>query len=215
MTKVALYCRVSTGKQDYENQIRSLKEFCQKRGFEIYKIFSETISGKESERPEFKQLMFEASQHQFDAVVVWALDRFTREGTEKVWMYLSKLNNYGVQFISYQEPYFNTDNELVRDVLFSIMGALAKQERVRISERTKAGLSKALAMGKKLGKPPVNAKIRDWIKDLRRQGKSYSEISKEVYYYTKSNNKKMVSIGFISKVLSDDVEFSNKGHKTN
>lgn len=199
---IAIYLRVSTEKQDYENQLMQLKEYCKKQGWNTYKIYSETISGKESERPIFKEMMKDASQKKFDAILVWALDRFTREGVAKAWYYISQLNIYGTKFFSFTEPYFNTDNKFTRDILFSIMATLAEQERLRISERTKAGLQRAKAMGKKIGKPPVPEKIKQLIIDLREQGKSYREICKEVYYWDSSKHKKQVSMGFVHKTLS-------------
>ncbi len=189
--KVAIYARVSTTQQEYENQLEQLRDYCNKQGWEIYKEYTETISGKESQRP-------------VDAILVWALDRFTREGTEKVWLYLTQLKSWGVGFISYTEPYFRTENELVRDVLFSIMGALAKQERLRISERTKAGLERARKLGKKLGKPEIPQKLKEEIIKLREQGLSYREICERVYYWDKSRNKHFVSLGFVHKTLSEN-----------
>ncbi len=199
---IAIYTRVSTEKQEYENQLLQLREFAKKKSWKVYKEYSETISGKESQRPEFLKMMKEASQKKFDAIVVWALDRFTREGTERVWHYISLLNSYDVKFISYSEPHFNTDNELVRDVLLSIMGALAKQERLRLSARTKAGLERARLQGKKIGKPIASNKTKEWIRKLREQGKSYREICKEVYYWDASRNRHNVSMGLVHKTLS-------------
>ena len=76
---VAIYSRVSTGKQDYENQLLQLREFSKNKGWKVYEEYSETISGKEADRPEFKRMLEDASKRKFDAIVVWALDRFTRE----------------------------------------------------------------------------------------------------------------------------------------
>ena len=201
--KVAIYTRVSTTKQEYENQINALKEYCKSKGWTIHKEYAEVISGKESNRPEFKKMMLEAQQKKFDAILVWALDRFTREGTEKVFRYLSELKYAKVQFLSYTEPFLNTDNEFMRDILFSIMGALAKQERIKMSERTKAGLEKARLKGIKLGKKPVSEKTKKEIIKLREQGKSYRDICKEVWYWDDSRNKHYVSMGFVHKTLSE------------
>ena len=202
--KIAIYTRVSTEKQDYENQLLQLREFAKNKGWEIVQEYAETISGKESQRPEFQKMFAEASKKKFDAIVVWALDRFTREGTERVWHYISLLNSYSVKFISYSEPHFNTENELVRDILLSVMGALAKQERLRLSARTKAGLERARLQGKKIGKPKMNKKVINLIIELREQGKSYREICKEVYYWDASRNKHYVSMGFVHKTLSNN-----------
>jgi len=77
--KIAIYARVSTGKQDYENQLIELREYCKTREHEIVEVYKETISGKEAERPEFKRMMEDVTKRKFEAVLVWALDRFTRE----------------------------------------------------------------------------------------------------------------------------------------
>jgi len=199
--KIAIYIRVSTTKQDYENQLLQLKEFSKKNNWKIVKVYAETISGKETNRPIFKEMFSDASKRKFDGILVWALDRFTREGTEKVWYYISLLNSYNIKFISYQEPLLNTNNELARDIVLTVMGSLAKQERLRISARTKAGLERARLKGIKLGKKPISDKIKKKIIKLREQGKSYREICEEVHYWDKSNNKHYVSIGFVHKTL--------------
>ena len=200
--KVAIYTRVSTEKQNYESQLYELREYCKKQEWEIIKEYAEIISGKESDRQEFKKMLVDASKHEFDAILVWALDRFTREGTERVWYYFSMLKSYGVIFISYQEPYLRTDNELIRDIMISVMGALAKQERLRISARTKMGQERARREGKKIGKPEISEKTKQQIIELREQGKSFREICKEVYYWDSSRHQHFVSLGFVHKVLS-------------
>lgn len=188
--------------QEHDNQLNQLKDYCKKKEWSIYKVYSETKSGGEAQRPLFKEMMTEAGQKRFDAILVWALDRFTREGTEKVWHYISLLNSYDVKFISYSEPYFNTDNEMVRDILLSVMGSLAKQEKLRISQRVKAGLETAKKKGKILGKPKVSEKIKQQIVELREQGKSYRDICREVFYWDASRNKHSVSMGFVHKTLA-------------
>lgn len=201
--KVAIYARVSKAEEDYENQLMQLKEYCKKKEWEIYKIYSEVISGKESQRPLFKDMMIAASQQKFDSILVWALDRFTREGVAKAWHYISQLDYDGVQFISFKEPFLNTDNKLVKDMLFSIMSVLAEQERIRISERTKAGLERARKQGSRLGKPPVPKNVKEQIVKLREQGKSYRDICKEVYYWDAARHRKFVSMGFVHKTLDE------------
>jgi len=201
--KVAIYIRVSTTKQDYENQLAQLREYCTKNGWSIYKIYQEVISGKESDRPIFKEMMLEATQKKFDTVLVWALDRFTREGVNKVWNYITTLDYHKVDFRSYKEPYLNTDNKMQRDLLFSVMGILAEQERLRISDRTKAALQKLKDRGIKLGREPIKNKIKDLIVNLHEQGKSYREICQEVSYWDKNHNKHYVSMGFVHKTLKN------------
>ena len=214
--KVAIYTRVSTDKQDYENQLIQLREYCKKKSFEISVIYRETISGKEHNRPEFKQMMSDASKQKFDAILVWALDRFTREGVDKVWKYIKELDYHGIEFISYQEPFLNTDNKMVKDMLFSIMGVLAEQERIRISERTKTSLlrykrqiekngyfiSKEGKKVKALGRPSIK-NVDKKIIEAHNSGMSMRQISKTIYYWTASNNKRFVSLGYVHKVIKN------------
>jgi len=114
-------------------------------GYKIHQEYVDKESGGKGrgERKQFTQMFKDASIRQFDLVVFWALDRFTREGLQKTIYYLQRLDSCGVKFHSYTEPYLNTDQELVRDILLSVLASLAKQERRRISERTKAGLETA------------------------------------------------------------------------
>jgi DNA invertase Pin-like site-specific DNA recombinase len=140
--KVALYQRVSTDRQNVANQRQALLDYCKAKNYEIVAIYEEAESGSysESKRPQFLTLLEEASKRKFDAILVWALDRFTREGLYKTLHYLKLLEGYGVGFISYQEQYLNTtsENPLVRDIMLAIMAILAKQERLRGIERQRA-----------------------------------------------------------------------------
>jgi DNA invertase Pin-like site-specific DNA recombinase len=181
-TLVAIYARVSTKeKQEIQNQLRELRQWCGRMGHRIYHeyIDKETGSKGRSERKQFSQMFKDASQRKFDLVVFWALDRFTREGLQKTIYYLQQLDGYGVKFHSYQEEYLNTDNELVRDILISVLASLAKQERRRISERTKAGLDTARQKGKKLG-APSKGHLKDEIVRLVRQGNPKQAVAKKL-----------------------------------
>lgn len=178
--RVAIYTRVSTGKQEYENQLNQLRDYCKSKDWDIFEEYNEKVSGKERNRPEFVRMMDHAAKRKFDVILVWALDRFTREGTERVWHYISLLNSYGVKFVSYQEPFFNTDNEMVRDILLSVMGTLAKQERIRLGLRTKAGLERAKKQGKKIGRPGISSYHKKRIIELHNLGESINKISKQI-----------------------------------
>jgi DNA invertase Pin-like site-specific DNA recombinase len=100
----------------------------------------------------------EASRRKFDLVLFWSLDRFSREGVLETLNHLKKLDSYGVNWRSYQESYFDSCGPF-KDVVVSLMATLAKQERLRISERTKAGLRRAKREGKTLGRPRVEVDV--------------------------------------------------------
>lgn len=148
----ALYVRVSTEKQDSENQLRDLRPYCEMKGYHVYNEYIDIVSGTKDERPAFTQMFKEAHQQKFNVVLFWSLDRFSRAGTLYTLTKLKELENLGVGWESYTEPYFSSAGQF-KDVVLSIMATLAKMERDKISERTKAGLARARAAGKHPGRP--------------------------------------------------------------
>lgn len=137
--KVAIYVRVSTGKQEANNQLIQLRNYCSKCNYEIFKEYIDVISGKENSRPSYDQMFLDAHKRLFDLVLFWDLSRFSRAGTLFTLQKLRELENIGVGWESYQELYFKSIGDF-KDVVLSIMSTLAKIERERISSRTKAGL---------------------------------------------------------------------------
>lgn len=176
---VAIYARVSTkDKQEVENQLAQLREYCAKANLVIYREYIDHESGGKADRTEFKALFADAHQKKFDLVLVWALDRFSREGVRPTINYLCQLESYGIRFTSYTEQYLDTAG-LFREAIISILATLAKQEKIRISERVKAGLAIARAKGVKLGRrsvaPKDNKKIIDTYEKIKtREGKAPS-----------------------------------------
>jgi DNA invertase Pin-like site-specific DNA recombinase len=130
--RVALYGRVSKddGKQDTENQLHELREFCQRSRWTIAHEYVDRASGKTADRPQFKKLFEDAGKRQFDLVLFWSLDRFTREGVLETLHHLQRLSSHGVGWRSYQENYLDSCGPF-RDVVISLMATLAKQERLR------------------------------------------------------------------------------------
>jgi DNA invertase Pin-like site-specific DNA recombinase len=179
--KVGIYCRVSTNDkgQTTDNQLLILMEYCQKMDWQIYKVFTDTQSGSSGQRPSFLEMLNEASKRKFDLVLFWALDRFTREGTRKTIHYLELLESYGVGFKSYTESYIDTSG-IFRDVIISLLSTLACQERVRLSERVMAGMSRASLKGKRMGRPQLKDAVLEKIIELRNNGLSNRKIAKEV-----------------------------------
>jgi DNA invertase Pin-like site-specific DNA recombinase len=153
--RVALYARVSTGidkGQDTENQLVQLREYCQRQGYAIVEEYIDQASGKSSDRDSFRKLFDGASKRLFDRVVVWALDRFSRAGVPKTFEHIRQLTAYGVAFESYTEAHFRTSGP-AGELLVAVAAWIAKQERIRISDRTKAGLERARRQGKVPGRP--------------------------------------------------------------
>jgi DNA invertase Pin-like site-specific DNA recombinase len=175
--RIALYGRVSKddGKQDTENQLHELREFCKRSGWNIEHEYVDKASGKTAERPQFKHMFEDASKRKFDLVLFWALDRFSREGVLETLNHLQRLSAWGVGWRSYQEAYLDSCGPF-KDVVVSLMATLAKQERLRISERTKAGLQRARRAGKVLGRPRVEVDVKR-LRSLQEQGLSLRQIA--------------------------------------
>jgi len=156
MVKVAIYARVSTTKQELDNQLNALRKYCNNARYEIVNEYTDIISGSKDSRPGFNKLFKDAHKRQFNLVVFWDISRFSRAGTLYTLQKLKELDNAGIKWHSYQEPYFSSIGQF-KDVVLSIMATLAKMERERISERTKAGLVRARKEGKLIGRPRNDA----------------------------------------------------------
>src|SRR5947208_12125755 len=99
--------------------------------------------------------MFEdASRRKFDVLLFWSLDRFSREGVLETLQHLQRLTSYGVGWKSFTEQYLDSCG-VFRDAVLSILATIAKQERIRLSERTVAGLERARKAGRIGGRPRV------------------------------------------------------------
>ena len=149
--RVAIYCRVSTDKQEAENQLLALREYTKRVGWTTHKEYVDIISGAENSRPAFNLMFEDAHKKLFDVVLFWDISRFSRSGTLYTLQKLEELDNLGIQWHSYQEAYFSTAGQF-KDAIISIMATLAKIQREQISERTKAGLARARAAGAQIGK---------------------------------------------------------------
>ena len=162
--KVVLYIRVSTNKQELTNQENQLREYCKKKEYKVIHVYSEIISGKEKSRPAFDEMFHDARKRLFDMVLFWDLSRFSRAGTLYTLQRLKELENLGIDWESYQEPYFKSIGAF-RDVVLSIMSTLAKMEREKISQRTKAGLYVDGKLKDNVGKRGKDKKPRRIRKD--------------------------------------------------
>jgi DNA invertase Pin-like site-specific DNA recombinase len=150
-----LYARVSTnnGQQDPELQLRELREYCTRRGWEVSGEYGDHISGSKDRRPALDRLMADAHRRRFDAVVVWKFDRFARS-TSHLLKALETFRALGVEFVSLSEQ-VDTSTPMGK-MMFTVLAAVAGLERSLIVERVKAGLRNARAKGRRLGRPRVS-----------------------------------------------------------
>lgn len=179
-SRIVLYARVSTRDkgQDTRNQLHQLREFAAKQDWEIVHEYIDHVSGKTGDRPQFKAMMKAASMREFDLVLFWSLDRLSREGVLQTLTYLQTLTSYGVGWKSFTEQYLDSCG-VFKDAVLSILATIAKQERIRLSERTIAGLERARKAGAAIGRPRVITD-RAKVKALRAAGKSLPAIAKQM-----------------------------------
>jgi DNA invertase Pin-like site-specific DNA recombinase len=177
---IAIYSRVSTRDkgQDVENQLRQLREFCAKQGWTISREFVDYASGKRGDREQFQAMFKAASRREFDSVLFWSLDRFSREGVYETLQHLQRLTAYEVGYRSFTEQYLDSCG-LFKEAVISILATIAKQERVRLSERTVAGLERARQQGRIGGRPRV-VTDRGRVRDLRAAGASLGQIAEQM-----------------------------------
>jgi len=172
--KTAIYVRVSTDKQELMNQIKDLEEYSNKSGYDVVGVYKDIITGKTNNRPAFNELFEDAHKKKFDVVIFWDLSRFSRSGTLYTLQKLKELENLDIDWESYQEPYFRSAGQF-KDVVISIMATIAKIEREKISQRTKAGMRIKKLQGVHIGRPSGSKDKRRrnrtcWKKKIKREG---------------------------------------------
>lgn len=173
--RTAIYVRVSTEDQTTLNQELQLMDYCKLKGFDVTHVYSESISGTRSDREQLKQMFVDAKLKRFDMLLFWSLDRLTREGAGKTFEYLNQLERYGVQWCSFSEDWMNSAGPF-KTVIISLLSTLAKMEREKISQRTKAGLQRVKQNGVKLGRS--KSIDRDSVKELKQNGMSNRSIAR-------------------------------------
>lgn len=144
--KVAIYVRVSTSEQTVENQIRICREWVERNGHDVFRVYEDVMSGAKSSRPAFNDLLDDMRQYRFRGVVVTKLDRIGRS-LQHIISILDEFKCKSVEFVAVTQ---NIDTTTASGRLqWQIMGAFAEFEREIISERTKDGLVGKKNVGKR------------------------------------------------------------------
>ena len=180
--KVALYCRVSTSTKDQttENQLRELKSYCDRMGYEVVKIYEDEVSGAKSreKRPAYSELCKDAFLKKFDVIIGWDVSRFSRSLKEFV-HFLSDMDEKGIGVIAVKNG-LDTSSSSGR-MMMKLIGVLEEWNREMLIERTNAGLARTVANGTKLGRKSVlTPSIRRKILDLKENGSSIRTIANEI-----------------------------------
>jgi DNA invertase Pin-like site-specific DNA recombinase len=147
--KVAMYARVSTNEQTPENQLIELRRYVEARGWSAIEYVDHGVSGAKDRRPALDQLTADVRRHKVQAVVCWRLDRLGRNLRHLV-LLLDEWQSRGVVFVTLGEG-IDTSTPAGR-LVAGVLGSIAEFERSRIQERIVAGLARARAQGKRLGR---------------------------------------------------------------
>jgi len=174
MKRAGLYVRVSTVDQHPETQLRELRQFTDQRGLQIVKEYTDHgVSGTRARRPGLDQMLDDARRHRFDVLVVWSCDRLARS-TKHLLQVLDEISGMGIQFLSQREA-IDTEGPLGRAVVV-IVSAMAELERCLIVERVRAGMRRARAEGRQIGRARLDVNREQIVHD-RRSGMSLTRVA--------------------------------------
>ncbi len=190
--RVALYLRVSTREQSIDGQERELREEAARRGWVVAAVFREKASASGTvPRTEYDRLMSEAkpAARQWSHLMVWSLDRFSRETFTKAAQSVLDLERLGIRFHSLKEPVVDTPEDGVpafgRDAMLALLPVIASFESRRRSERVRLALAEIKAGRRKArGKlgPAFKVDLRSIrrAEAMRKQGKTWNDVARSL-----------------------------------
>src|SRR5580698_4157430 len=178
--KTALYARVSTTDQNCETQLRELREYVSRRGWQSVGEYVDTgFSGSKASRPALDRLMADAAQRKFDCIVVYKIDRFGRSVLH-LNQQLAALTSYGVRFIATSQSLDTDERNPTSRLLLQILASVAEFEREMIRERTLSGIQAARAAGKVIGRPKRIFRRGEVVRLRDEEGLSWRAIGKQL-----------------------------------
>ncbi|MDF2995108.1 MAG: Resolvase domain [Xanthobacteraceae bacterium] len=176
--RVAFYLRVSTDEQTTANQRRELEAVANRAGWNVVAVYEDAgISGAKGreKRPGFDSLLKAVTRHEVDMVAAWSVDRIGRSMPDLV-SFLTEVHASGADLYLHQQA-LDTSTPAGR-AMFQMMGVFAEFERAMIQERVKAGLARAKAEGKRLGRPTIGNDVEARIRALRAEGMGILKVAK-------------------------------------
>ena len=191
--RVALYVRVSTDGQTVDNQLRELRAAARRHGWQVAEIFrDEGVSGSKGrdKRPGFDALCAAIARREVDMIAAWSVDRLGRSLQDLV-AFLGELNAKDVDLYLHRQG-LDTSTPAGR-AMFQMLGVFAEFERAMIRERVVAGLERAKAKGKRLGRPRVPAAIERKVRAARKRGMGIHAIARDL----------QIGTGTVQRIVAD------------
>jgi DNA invertase Pin-like site-specific DNA recombinase len=180
MRRVAIYVRVSTDGQTTMNQQRELEAVAKRHDWKFIEVFRDQgISGKNGreQRPAFDRLLQGVARKNFDIVAAWSVDRLGRS-LQHLLSFLAELKAKGIDLYLHQQG-VDTSTPAGR-ALFQMLGVFAEFERAMIIDRVRAGLRRARAQGKRLGRPRVSEQIERAIRKELARGRGIHAVAQAI-----------------------------------
>jgi len=209
MKRAVLYLRVSTQDQTTANQERELQAVAEKAGWQIVKVYKDHgISGAKGrdKRPAFDALHKAAVRREFDVVMAWSVDRLGRSLQDLIG-FLSEIHASGVDLFLHQQGLDTTTP--AGKALFQMMGVFAEFERSMIAERVRAGLKRAKAEGKQLGRPRIDPKLEERIlAALNKPGRTEGVRKIAARFDVDPGTVQRISRPFAASATSEDIQAS-------
>ena len=188
MKRCVIYSRVSTEGQEVENQIKLLKEICERKGYQLVDVISDVMSGTKgrADRKGFDKLIKGSVKKEWDSILVWSVDRLGRSLKDLV-SFLEDINSVGCDLYIHQSGIDSSTPS--GKLMLHMIGVFAEFERSMISERVKLGLART---DKKLGRPTnMNTGMIESVKFMRGKGVGIKKIASDL----------SIGVGTVYKVL--------------
>ncbi len=177
--KAALYLRTSHADRTTENQRRELTKAAKRAGWSIAAVYEDNgVSGAKGRdgRPGFDQMLKDANRREFDVIMAWSVDRLGRSLQHLVG-FLEEVHALRVDLYLYVQGLDTTTP--AGKAMYQMLGVFSEFERAMIRERVMAGLARAKAQGKAIGRPKVNGRVEKKVLKLRVEGMGIKRIAKK------------------------------------
>tara|TARA_Y100000310_G_scaffold96133_1_gene93929 strand:- start:240 stop:893 length:654 start_codon:yes stop_codon:yes gene_type:complete len=208
-----IYLRTSTEEQNPQNQLKDCEKLVKKLNINNYEVLEDKVSAwKDIDRKNFDLIKKAIERKEVETLICWDLDRLYRnrkrliEFFELCKIYNCKIHSFRQKWLEELNDIPKPFNEIMHNLMLSIMGWLAEEESIKKSMRVKSAVRKKgnktiSYKGNKWGRKSLSNNIINQVLELSKQKLSIRKIAKQVFYWDKNNNKKQISIAGVHKII--------------